>query len=58
MKLEPGCMAHYNGSGYTCDYCGYVWDYNDGEPPACLSEAEHSRLVKQRELDKIANKLS
>jgi hypothetical protein len=43
------CQARYEqGGSMRCSRCGFVWDYDDPEPPSCLTDndlkaAEHQR---------------
>ena len=41
-NTRPGCEARYEAGSYRCDKCGFIWDYEDPEPPECLTDNKQS----------------
>lgn len=35
MIDRPGCAAYRVSDQMMCPLCRFIWDVNDGEPPAC-----------------------
>jgi len=52
-KPRTGCSARQQSDQMTCDRCGLVWDMNDPDPPACLSERERVRVRLRRLREQI-----
>jgi len=49
------CKKYYTHSGYVCDRCGFIWDYDDKEPPLCLTDIEHSGKIHIAAIERIKN---
>ena len=44
------CDARQVCDQMSCARCGYVWDVNDPEPPACKTDAQQHSSARDEQL--------
>lgn len=52
------CQVRYSNGSLHCDRCGLTWDYNDPEPPTCLTKEELNKLHGRETFKKLKRMLN